>query len=807
MYYQGTDVERAAVITRRLPQRVATTQWEHDCDAADHLEAAWASVAEGLGVDRDPADVLINEWRGHFQAQLDDLNRPPVGTSALEVELRQQLTDLLRRVPPVHSLRDGTTQAPSAAATSPIMWLGVGATFWRVCRPPPPRGATSTHRSAGAAWGSQLPVIYGEDAATQTSLSSAVADASVSFEASSPMPLTLRELARERVLSICRALREQLRAFSAAPVGIPSVEARRSCEVAARLYGTAVLGVERLVGAWPEEPEAATIPLPPLSLAAVPLTSSGAPGPPSPWPAVMLAVEREDPMVDCGPLPWGNEVLRFTSPKLFVVDHLDDDGAGRTREATDAHIVGIFYGDWRLQVVPLVKKLFTKAEVAFDYQVLRNSTKRAGTMETALARCQRLGIEPIFRGPVSFGEVSASDVLASGEPEGEADESSEAESIESDPSSCSELGGRGAKRQREEAQAELDAVCEAWEREDPVVDRGPLPWGNEVLRFHYTSCPERGPHAAQTLRALSGGAGLPGLKRTTSPEGSQAHKRARPRLALASSEVTLSSLPSGVAPLLRASAGAPLPLITFRGTPYYSDRNSRPQSDAELALGVCPTCIAKDGQPSPPVSPLAPLPLPPDPLSPPLALPPSKFPKRLPPTQPSPSPRPPMVALPAQLSPPQPPACSLFSLMGLCIPPGLTDDTMRAAIASPRFSEFSLPPPSRPAPPVSSFDTQAGAGGAWADSAILSSDDGVASSEDEAFAATTPPVRHWVGGGNGRQFWRGASPPAQPPLRARANTSLLPCRPRAETSSTAAGAERLVTLLSLCRCDAPFAGR
>ena len=100
-------------------------------------------------------------------------------------------------------------------------------------------------------------------------------------------------------------------------------------------------------------------------------------------------------------------------------------------------------------------------------------------------------------------------------------------------------------------------------------------------------------------------------------------------------------------------------------------------------------------------------------------------------------------------------------------------------------------------------NARAGAVGAWADPTIPSSDDSAASSENEAFAATTPPVRHWVGGGNGRQFWRGASPPAQSPLRARANTSLLPCRPHAEMPSTAAGAEH-ATLLPLYRGDNPF---
>ena len=447
VYLQGTDADRAAVITRRLPQRVALTQWEHDCGAADHLEAAWAAVAEGLGVDRDPVDVLTSERYGHIKFQIEALERLPAGTRSTyapaEADLRQRYARLRSSVPTVYSLCDGMTQTPAAVVLSPVMWLGVGTTFWRttfwrVSRPPPPPGVASTYRGAGAALGTQHAVNYGADAATQTSHGGAVAGTSVSFEASSPMPPTLRELARERVLSICRALREQLRVFSAAPVGIPSVEARRGCEVAARLYGTAVLGVERLVSAWPGEPEAATIPLPRLSLTAVPLASTIAPGPPSPWPAAMLAVEREDPVVDCGPLPWGNEVLRFTSPKLFVVSHLDDDDAGRTREATDAQIVGVFYGDWRLQVVPLVKKLFTKAEVAFDYQVLRNSTKRVGTMEAALAHCQRLGIDPIFRGPVSFGEVSTGDALVSGESEGETDESSEAETIESDPSSCLE---------------------------------------------------------------------------------------------------------------------------------------------------------------------------------------------------------------------------------------------------------------------------------------------------------------------------------------------------------------------------------
>ena len=37
---------------------------------------------------------------------------------------------------------------------------------------------------------------------------------------------------------------------------------------------------------------------------------------------------------------------------------------------------------------------------------------------------------------------------------------------------------------------------------------------------------------------------------------------------------------------------------------YRLNRNSRPLSNAEQALGVCPTCIANDGQPSPLTSPL-----------------------------------------------------------------------------------------------------------------------------------------------------------------------------------------------------------
>ena len=157
--------------------------------------------------------------------------------------------------------------------------------------------------------------------------------------------------------------------------------------------------------------------------------------------------------------------------------------------------------------------------------------------------------------------------------------------------------------------------------------------------------------------------------------------------------------------------------------------------------------------------------------------------------------------LPPPPTPPQPPARSFLSLMGLCIPPGSTDENMRAAIASPRFANFGLPPPIQPAPPVSSCDSRTSMDVARFDPSDLSSDDNAASSENEFLAVATPPVRHWVGSGNGRQYWKHAAPPMLSPFIAGANTSLFPCHPCAVTISPVVDATHLTTLLECRRGD------
>ena len=335
-----------------------------------------------------------------------------------------------------------------------------------------------------------------------------------------------------------------------------------------------------------------------------------------------------------------------------------------------------------------------------------------------------------------------------------------------------QLGGPGAKRQREEAQAELDAVCEAWEERTLDAALSTYVCARSSRRLRDAWLLWRDSARGRRLRLeLMGRARCHRLSAAFAAWCMAVEiPRAQP-------------LPSAEPPMEpRADLAAEVPSAATPW-PVLAQNAGTEEMATEIATGE----VAAAGKV----------------LSPPLALPPRKFLKSLPPIQPPPSPRPPTAATPTHPPPPQPPACSPFSLMGLCIPPGLIDDTMREAVISPRFADFSLPPPSQPAPPVSSCHARAGAVGARADPTILSSNDSAASSENEAFAATTPSVRHWVGGGNGRQFWRGASPPAQSPLRARANTSLLLCRPHTEMPSTAAGAEH-ATLLPLYRGDNPF---
>ena len=85
------------------------------------------------------------------------------------------------------------------------------------------------------------------------------------------------------------------------------------------------------------------------------------------------------------------EALPSDSKVLIIFD-----GA---HSETNEHVSGIYIGDFGGDVAPHLKKVYNENQLNFDKKELKGRVRRVTSLETAVKRCEKYNVEPIYRGP------------------------------------------------------------------------------------------------------------------------------------------------------------------------------------------------------------------------------------------------------------------------------------------------------------------------------------------------------------------------------------------------------------------------
>ena len=91
-----------------------------------------------------------------------------------------------------------------------------------------------------------------------------------------------------------------------------------------------------------------------------------------------------------------------TGTNIYVVGNSGDD-------TEDAFSAGIYVGSWATNVVPFINETYLENQLTLDPKALKARTKIASGLESAVARCGRIGVIPTYLGPSTLEGLEIGD--------------------------------------------------------------------------------------------------------------------------------------------------------------------------------------------------------------------------------------------------------------------------------------------------------------------------------------------------------------------------------------------------------------